>query len=118
MTDWQLLAANHDLTGGRLLATTAALVALTGVVLGGQAVARRAGRGRPMAAVITGVVGLLGGAFVLAVADGGPGTGNGVVGAWAALAFGLIGTGLGALALIRSRREAPAERHSETQAPR
>ncbi|WP_449341999.1 DUF6223 family protein [Streptomyces aurantiogriseus] len=40
----------------------------------------------------------------LAVADGGPGTGNGVIAGAMALALGLIGTALGGLALTRARR--------------
>ena len=44
------------------------------------------------------------GGLVLAVANGGPGAGNGVVGGAAALVLGLIGMVLGGLALARSRR--------------
>ena len=44
------------------------------------------------------------GGLVLAVADGGPGTGNGVVGGALALVLGLIAMVLGGLALARSRR--------------
>ncbi|WP_405166653.1 DUF6223 family protein [Nocardia sp. NBC_01499] len=35
-----------------------------------------------------------------------PGTGNGIVGAWAAMVFGLVALTLGAVALNRSRRVA------------
>ncbi len=44
------------------------------------------------------------GGLVVATADGGPGTGNGIVGGFAALAIGLIAAILGGLALARSRR--------------
>jgi len=44
------------------------------------------------------------GGLNLAIAKGGPGTGNGVVGAAAALVLGLIAMALGGLALARSRR--------------
>jgi hypothetical protein len=40
---------------------------------------------------------------IWATADGGPETGNGVVGGYAALAIGLIAVVLGGLALTRSR---------------
>ncbi|MEU9125294.1 DUF6223 family protein [Streptomyces sp. NPDC048506] len=46
----------------------------------------------------------VGGTLNLAVADGGPGTGNGVIGGAAALVLGLIATALGWLARARSRR--------------
>jgi hypothetical protein len=50
-----------------------------------------------------GVAGTLVGILVLAIADGGPGTGNGVVGGYAGVLFGLIAVLLGGLALLRSR---------------
>jgi hypothetical protein len=51
------------------------------------------------------------GRLVGAVADGGPGTGNGVVGGAVALVLGLIATVLGWRALARSRRTGrPADR--------
>jgi hypothetical protein len=67
----------YTLTTGRLLGTVASLGALAGVVVGG---------------------------LVVAAAEGGPGTGYGIVGGFAALAIGLIATVLGWLALARSRR--------------
>ena len=64
-------------TADRLWATTAAVLALVGVVIGGLALARSAGR---------------------------IGTGSGRNGAIVALVVGLIGIALGGLALARSRR--------------
>ena len=46
------------------------------------------------------------GGFVVATADGGPGTGNGIVGGYAAVTIGLIATILAGLAWARSRRMA------------
>jgi hypothetical protein len=46
------------------------------------------------------------GGLNLAIANGGPGTGNGVVGGAAAFVLGLIALALGGLALARSRRTA------------
>ncbi|MFJ8850341.1 DUF6223 family protein [Streptomyces sp. NPDC102437] len=101
----------YDLTAGRLVGTTGALVALVGVVVGGVALARSTGRigngnGKrgALVALVAGLIGMAVGAVNLAVADGGPGTGNGVVGGALALLLGLIASVLGGLALVRSRR--------------
>ena len=57
-------------------------------------------------ALVAGLIAVVNGGLVLAIATGGPGTGNGVVGGAAALVVGLIATVLGGLALARSRRSA------------
>src|SRR5215470_14225806 len=67
----------YGLTARRLWAATVAVLALVAVVNGG---------------------------LVLATANGGPGSGNGVVGGAGALVLGLIAMGLGGLGLARSRR--------------
>lgn len=94
-------------TPRRVWASVAALVALIGVVSGGLALryARRVGGGRTAAvvALVAGPAGAVNGAVNLAVADGGLGTGNGVAGGAMALVFGLVGAGLGGLAMARSR---------------
>jgi hypothetical protein len=99
----------YTLTPGRLLGTGAALVALAGVVVGGLTLARPAGRigngsRGAIVALVAGLPGMVIGALVVAAAEGGPGTGYGIVGGFAALAIGLIATVLGWLALARSRR--------------
>jgi len=101
----------QGLTPRRLWATTVIVLALVGVVIGGLALARPAGRfgtasGRLGALVplVAGPIAAVNGGLVLAVASGGPGTGNGVVGGAGALVLGVIGTALGGLALARSRR--------------
>ena len=100
----------YGLTLRRLWATAAAGLALVGVVVGGLAVRRAArrvgnhGRRGAIVALVAGLIALVNGGLNLAVATGGPGTGNGVVGAAAALVLGLIGMALGGLALARSRR--------------
>ncbi|MFB7116132.1 DUF6223 family protein [Streptomyces sp. NPDC056190] len=114
------LAAVYSVTTGRLVGGTAALVALAGVVIGGLALTRPAGRAgagagnrrsRALVAMVAGLFGMAVGALNLAVADGGPGTGNGVVGGAMALVLGLIAAVLGRLALARSHRTArPADR--------
>jgi drug/metabolite transporter (DMT)-like permease len=98
----------YGLTSQRIWASTAAILALVGVIIGGLALrfVRRIGRGR-IAAIVALVVGLIAmviGGLNLAIANGGPGSGNGVVGAAAALVLGLVATILGGLAMARFRR--------------
>jgi len=99
----------YTLTTGRLVGTVAALLALAGVIIGGLSLARSArrigtGRRGAIVALVAGLTGMVIGAYVVAAAEGGPGTGYGIVGGFAALAVGLIATVLGWLALARSRR--------------
>ena len=99
----------YTLTTGRLWAIVATLLALAGVVIGGRALAQptaRSGRGKQRAilALVVGLAGALIGGLVVAAADGGPGTGYGIVGGFVGLVIGLIALILGALALARSRR--------------
>jgi hypothetical protein len=101
----------YALTAGRLWSVVAALLGLVGVVIGGLALARSAGRigtgtGRRGAilALVAGLAGAVIGGLVVAAADGGPGTGYGIVGGYVALTVGLIATVLGGLTLARSRR--------------
>jgi hypothetical protein len=103
----------QGLTPRRLWATTTAVLALVGVVIGGLALARPASRfgtasGRlgAIAALAAGLIAVVNGGLNLAVANGGPGTGNGVVGGAAAFVLGLIAVALGGLALARSHRTA------------
>jgi hypothetical protein len=103
----------YGLTPRRLWATTAAVLALIGVVIGGLAVARPAerfgaGSGRlgAIVALVAGLVAGVNGGLNLAIASGGPGTGNGVVGGAAAFVLGLIALALSGLALARCRRTA------------
>ncbi|MEU4532454.1 DUF6223 family protein [Micromonospora ureilytica] len=108
-----LLAAStvdaSTLTGDRIVATAAVVVALAGAIIGGLALGRptsRSGKRRSAVALIAGVTGVLVGVLVVATADGGPGTGNGIVGGYAALVLGLLATLLGGLAFARTHRTA------------
>ncbi|WP_043632393.1 DUF6223 family protein [Nonomuraea candida] len=96
----------YTLTSGRTWSLVAALLGLAGVIIGGLALARRAGAGRRKAvvALVAGPACAVIGGLVVAVADGGPGTGYGIVGGYLDLALGLLATALGALALARARR--------------
>ena len=103
----------YGLTLRRLWATTAALLAIVGVVIGGLALVRPASRfgsgsGRlgAGAALGAGLLAVVNGGLNLAVANGGPGTGNGVVGGAAAFVLGLIALALGGVTLARCRRAA------------
>ena len=57
-------------------------------------------------ALVLGPIGLVLGGLIVATADGGVGTGNGVAGGVVAMVVALIGMALGGLALARSRRAA------------
>jgi len=101
----------YGLTPRRLWASTAAVLALVGVVIGGLALARSASRfgtasGRlgAIVALMAGLMAVVNGLLNLAIANGGPGTGNGVVGGAAAFVLGLIAVALSGLALARCRR--------------
>ena len=100
----------YGLTARRLWATTAGALALVGVLVGGLALTRsfrRIGHGErrgALVALVTGPIAAVNGGLVLALATGGPGSGNGVVGGAGALVLGLLGMMFGALALRRSRR--------------
>ncbi|WP_329082952.1 MULTISPECIES: DUF6223 family protein [unclassified Streptosporangium] len=107
-------AGAYTLTAGRLWSLVAALLGVAGVVVGGLALARSAGRigtgsGRrgAVVALVAGLSGAVVGGLVVAAADGGPGTGYGIVGGFVALVVGLIAMVLGGIALARSRRATP-----------
>jgi hypothetical protein len=98
------------ITPRRLWATAAAVFALVGVVIGGLALGRpgsrfiASGRLGAIVALMAGLIAVINGGLNLAVASGGPGSGNGVVGGAAAFVLGLIALALGGLALARSGR--------------
>jgi hypothetical protein len=98
----------YALSAGRLGAIVAGLVGLAGTVIGWLALrsAGRAGTGRSAATVslAAGLIGTALGALVVATAEGGVGTGNGLGGGIVAVVVGLTGAALGGLALARSRR--------------
>jgi hypothetical protein len=98
-------ATVHGPTARRLWATATAALGLGGVIAGGLALVRPAGRfgtttGR-LSAVLAGGIAAANGGLVLAFADGGPGSGNGVVGGAAALVLGALAVVLGSWALAR-----------------
>ena len=105
------------MSSGRLGAFVGVVVGLTGIVIGGRALARSAGRSRSpggtgdggpaaVVAVVLGLSGLALGGLVAATSDGGVGTGNGLGGAVVAMVLGLTGIVLGGLARARAQKVA------------
>ena len=92
----------YGVTHQRVWASIAAGVALVSVVTGGVALTRRAPR-LAIAAMIAGLIGAINGGLVLAVANGGPGSGNGVIGGAAAFVLGIAAVALGGFAVSRAR---------------
>jgi hypothetical protein len=101
---------NYAVTPKRAMASTAAVVGLISAVIGGSALVRsirrigNRGRNGAIVALVLGPISLVLGGAVLATAEGGVGTGNGVAGAVIAVVLALAGTALSGLALARSRR--------------
>ena len=94
---------------GRAGASLAAVVGLIGVVFGGRALARSAGRGGTgrngaIVALVLGLIGTVLAGLHLATNTGAIGTGHGRAGAIVALVLGPTGMVLGGLARARSRR--------------
>ena len=100
----------QGLTPRRVWASVAIALGLAGVIAGSMSLVRAArrignrGRKGAIVALVTGVLAVINGGLNLAVATGGPGSGNGVVGGAAAFVLGLIGMAMGGLNLFRSRR--------------
>ena len=100
----------RGLTPRRIWAIMADAVGIAAVLAGSMSLRRAAlgignrGRKGAMLALAAGILATINGGLNLAVATGGPGSGNGVIGGAAAFVFGLIGLALGALTLSRSRR--------------
>ena len=90
--------------GGRLGPTITALIGVAAVVIGWRTFRRRNRlSSRPTTVIGIGAATVVAGVAFLVLADGGPGTGNGVIGSGAAVALGIVTILLGALA--RTRRE-------------
>lgn len=108
---WPGLAAVnvYTMSPGRIGAIVAGLLALTGLLVGGQALRRQkkgtgTGQRGAFVALVTGLVGVVLGVSVVATSAGGLGTGNGRGGGYVAIVLGTIALTLGRLALVRARR--------------
>lgn len=103
---------SYGMTSGRLVTSSAALLGLIGVIVGGLAFFRPSGRfgtaSGPFGAIIALAAGLIGAVVggIKAATATGIGTGGGLAGAVVAVVLGLIAIALGGLALARSRRTA------------
>lgn len=104
-------ASVYTITPGRLGAIVAALLGLTGLVIGGLALLRPTGRfgtgSGPLGAMVAlaaGLIGIIVGGLVVATSDAGIGTGNGRAGAYVALVVGTAATVLGGFAMTRAAK--------------
>jgi hypothetical protein len=82
----------------------AVVLALAGVISGALALARRSSPLGAIVAMLAGLIAAINGGLNLALATGGPGTGNGVVGGAAAFVLALIAMALGGAAWSRRRQ--------------
>lgn len=120
MSVQHLLATTHVmaqssgayLTAGRFWSLVAVLLGLVGVIVGGRALARsrRVGvaRRNAVVALVAGMAGTGIAGVVVAAAEGGPGTGYGIVGGFMGLVVGLVAMVLAGLALRRRTAAARA----------
>jgi len=102
----------YGLTSKRQFALVAMGLGLIGVVFGWRISRTSTSRftllnqkNGPIIAIVTGMLAVIGGVWNLATSNGGPGSGNGVLGSAQALVLGLTGIVLGALAVVRFRRK-------------
>jgi len=102
----------YGLTSKRQFALVALGLALLSVVLGWRTFRKSAthtgmlhGKSWPVVAILTGLIAVIGSVLNLASSNGGPGSGNGVLGSAQALVLGLTGIFLGGLAIVRFRRK-------------
>jgi uncharacterized membrane protein len=102
----------YGLTSKRQFALVALGLALLSVIIGWQTFRKSAARTSilhskswPVIAIVTAMIAVIGGVFNLATSNGGPGSGNGVLGSAQALVLGFTGMILGGLAMVRFRRK-------------
>jgi uncharacterized membrane protein len=102
----------YGLTSKRQFALVTLGLGLLSVISGWRTCRRSAshtsilnGKSWPIVAIVTGLIAVIGGVLNLATANGGPGSGNGVLGSAQALVLGLTGMLLGGLAIVRFRRK-------------
>jgi len=102
----------YGLTSKRQFALVALGLGLLSVIFGWRTFRKSArhtsilsGKSWPIVAIVTGLMAVIGSVLNLATANGGPGSGNGVLGSAQALVLGLTGMILGGLAIVRFRRQ-------------
>ena len=102
----------YGLTSKRQFALVALGLALLSVISGWRTFRKSAahtgilhGKSWPVVAVVTGLIAAINSVLNLVTSNGGPGSGNGVLGSAQAIVLGLTGMFLGALAMVRFRRK-------------
>jgi membrane protein implicated in regulation of membrane protease activity len=102
----------YGLTSKRQFALVALGLALVSVIFGWRSFRKSAsrisnltGKRGVIVAIVSGLIAVIGAGLNLATANGGPGSGNGVLGSAQALVLGLTGMFLGGLAMARFRRK-------------
>jgi len=102
----------YGLTSKRQFALIALGLALASVIFGWLSFRKSASRVSNLTwkrgdvvAIIMGLIAVIGGVLNLVTANGGPGSGNGVLGSAQAMVLGLTGICLGGLAMARFRRK-------------
>ncbi len=102
----------YGLTSKRQFALVALGLGLLSAIFGWRTFRKSArhtsilnGKSWPIVVIVTGLIAVIFGVVNLATANGGPGSGNGVLGSAQALVLGLTGMLLGGLAIVRFRRK-------------
>lgn len=109
MHNWFIPGLLLIITAGRLTSIAIGMLGLISLVIGRQALARstasmRSRRPKAIATLVIGLTVVVLSVLHLSLSNGGLGTGSGKLGAIVAMLLGLIGSGLGCMALVRSRR--------------
>lgn len=109
MHNWFIPGLLLIITTGRLTSIAIGILGLISLVIGRQALARsntpmRPRRPKAIATLIIGLTVVVLSVLHLSLSTGGFGTGSGKLGSIVAMLIGLTGSGLGCLALVRSRR--------------
>lgn len=111
MNNWFIPGLLLIITAGRLTSIAIGILGLISLVIGRQALARsnasmRPRRPKAIATLIIGLTVVALSVLHLSLSTGDFGTGSGKLGAIVAMLVGLIGSALGCMALVRSRRMA------------
>jgi uncharacterized protein DUF6223 len=109
MHNWFIPGLLLIITPGRLTSIAIGILGLISLVIGRQALAHSTASMRPrrpkaIATLIIGISVVVLSVLHLSLSTGGFGTGSGKLGSIVAMLIGLIGSALGCMALVRSRR--------------
>ncbi len=95
--------STYTMSARRVASFAGGIIGVAGIIVGGLALARsrRVGRRAPVLALAAGLIAVVIGGLVVATADGGLGTGNGLGGGIVAMVAGLVAVILGGVAVRR-----------------